>query len=192
MYNFNTTGTSKDFIESIAREIEEAAKSFWSNMTKEEKEIIKHLPQIAQRITFFNYYPSGANYKYYREALREWLLFGKVCREYNLPDWDKKLNLIEEGAAERVEELFTGELLAKSDFDSVYWYHNLIRDINGMREKLLAETPILTNDKIDIYDRRRLMKLALEADKYYMSREKEFSRMVNKVISTLITRYLYQ
>lgn len=188
MYNFNTTGTSKDFIESIAREIEEAAKSFWNNMTNEEKEVIKHLPSIAQRITFFNFYPSGANYKYYREALREWLLFGKVCREYNLPDWNKKLNLIEEGATERVDEL----LLAEEDVGSRYYYCRVIMDINGMREKLLAENPILTNDKIDIYDRRRLMKLALEADKWYVSREKEFNRMVNKVISTLITRYLYQ
>lgn len=187
LHNLNTTGTSKDFLESIAREIEESTKRFWNNMTKEEREVIKHLPPIAQRTTFFNYYPSGANYKYYREALREWLLFGKVCKEWNLPDWDKKLNLIEEGAAERVEGL-----LAEDDLGHRCGYRNLIRDINGMREKLLAENPILTNDKIDIYDRRRMMKLALESDKWYMSREKDFTRMINKVIATLITRYLYQ
>ena len=157
------------------------------DMTKEEREVIKHLPPIAQRTTFFNYYPSGANYKYYREALREWLLFGKLCKEWDLPDWNKKLNLIEEGAPERVEEL-----IGIDDFGNSYWYRNLIKDINGMREKLLAENPILTNEKIDIYDRRRLMKLALESDKWYVSREKDFTRMVNKVISTLITRYLYQ
>ena len=183
----NVTGTSKDFIASIAREIEESTKSFWNDMTEKEREVIKSLPRIAQRVTFFNSFTLGSNYKYYREALREWLLFGKLCKEYNLPDWDKKLNLIEEGAPERVEGL-----LAEDDFGNRYWYRNLMRDINGMREKLLAENPILTNDKIDIYDRRRLMKLALEADKWYMSREKDFTRMVNKVISTLITRYLYQ
>lgn len=187
MHNLNTTGTSKDFLESIAHEIEEAAKSFWSDMTEKEKEVIKSLPRIAQRVTFFNSFTLGSNYKRYREALREWLLFGKVCKEWNLPDWNKKLNLIEEGAAERVEGL-----LADGEFGSRYWYRNLIVDINGMREKLLAENPILTNDKIDIYDRRRMMKLALEADKWYVEREKDFTRMVNKVISTLITRYLYQ
>lgn len=187
MYNLNTTGTSKDFLESIAREIEESTKSFWNDMTEKEREVIKSLPRIAQRVTFFNSFTLGSNYKYYREALREWLLFGKLCKEWNLPDWNKKLNLIEEGAAKRVEGL-----LAEDDFGGRYWYCNLIEDINGMREKLLAENPILTDDKIDIYDRRRMMKLALEADKWYMSREKDFTRMINKVISTLITRYLYQ
>lgn len=182
-----TTGTSKDFLESVAREIEYSTKSFWNDMTEEERKVIKSLPRIAQRVTFFNSFTLGSNYKYYREALREWLLFGTLCKEWNLPDWNKKLNLIEEGAAERVESL-----IAEEDFGNSYWYRNLIRDINGMREKLLAENPILTNDKIDIYDRRRMMKLALESDKWYMSREKDFTRMVNKVISTLITRYLYQ
>lgn len=183
----NTTGTSKDFLESVAREIEYSTKSFWNDMTEEERKVIKDLPPIAQRITFFNSYYLGCNYKYYREALREWLLFGKVCKEWRLPDWNKKLNLIEEGAQERAEGLF-----AVADFGNRYWYRNIIADINGMREKLLAENPILTNDKIDIYDRRRMMKLALESDKWYMSREKDFTRMVNKVISTLITKYLYQ
>ena len=67
-----------------------------------------------------------------------------------------------------------------------------MKDINDAREKLLSENPILTNDKIDIYDRRQMMNLALKADKWYMEREKNFTRMINKVISTLITRYLYQ
>lgn len=183
----NTTGTSEDFILSIAAEIKEATKRFWGGMTEEERRVMKDLPRIAQRITFFNSCPVCSDYKYYREALREWLLFGKVCKEWNLPDWDKKLNLIEEGAAERVKKL-----LEKGDFGNGYWYRNLIMDINSMREKLLAENPILTNDKIDIYDRRRMMNLALKADKWYMSHEKEFTRMVNKVISTLITKYLYQ
>lgn len=187
MHTLNTTGTSKDFLESVAREIEKATKSFWSDMTEKEREVIKSLPRIAQRVTFFNSFTLGSNYEYYREALREWLLFGKVCKEWRLPDWNKKLNLIEEGAPKRVEEL-----LAEGDFGNSYWYRNLIEDINGMREKLLAENPILTNDKIDIYDRRRMMKLALETDKWYVEREKYFTRMVNKVISTLITRYLYQ
>ena len=187
MHTLNTTGTSKDFIRSIAMEIEASTKSFWNNMAKEEREVIKNLPPIAQRITFFNSYYLGCNYKYYREALRKWILFGKLCKEWNLPDWNKKLNLIEEGAAERVEGL-----LEEGDCGNKYWYRNLIMDINEMREKLLAENPILTNDKIDIDDRRRMMNLALESDKWYMSREKDFTRMVNKVISTLITRYLYQ
>ena len=183
----NTTGTSKDFLESVAREIEEATKSFWNDMTKEEREVIKSLPRIAQRVTFFNSFTFGSNYKYYREALREWLLFGNVCREWCLPDWRKKLNLIEEGAPERV-----AGLLAEDDFGNRYWYRNLMKDINDAREKLLSENPILTNDKIDIYDRRQMMNLALKADKWYMEREKNFTRMINKVISTLITRYLYQ
>lgn len=182
-----TTGTSKDFLESVAREIEYSTKSFWNDMTEEERKVIKSLPRIAQRVTFFNSFTLGSNYKYYREALREWLLFGTLCKEWNLPDWNKKLNLIEEGAAERVESL-----IAEEDFGNSHWYRNLIKDINGMREKLLAENPILTNDKIDIYDRRKMMNLALKANKYYMSCEKEFTRMVNKVISTLITKYLYQ
>lgn len=187
MHILNTTGTSKDFLESIACEIEESTKRFWDNMTEEERKVIKSLPPMAQRITFFNSYPVRGDYKYYREALREWLLFGKVCKEWDLPDWNKKLNLIEEGAAERVEGL-----IAEDDFGHRYWYRNLIRDINGMREKLLAENPILTNNKIDIYDRRRMMNLALKADNWYVEREKAFTRMINKVISTLITRYLYQ
>lgn len=188
LHNFNTTGTSKDFLESIAREIEESTKSFWDDMTEEEREVIKKLPPIAQRITFFNSYNIGSNYKYYREALREWLLFGKVCCEWCLPDWGKKLNLIEEGASKRVKGLFAED----DDFSNRYWYRNLINDINKTREKLLSENPILTNDKIDIYDRRRMMKLALESDKWYMEREKDFTKMVNKVISTIISRYLYQ
>lgn len=187
MGNLNTTGTSKEFLESIAREIEESTKSFWSDMTEKEREVIKSLPRIAQRVTFFNSFTLGSNYKYYREALREWLLFGKLCKERDLPDWNKKLNLIEEGAPERVEGL-----LANSEYGSVYYYRNLINSINGMREKLLSENPILANENIDIYDRRRMMNLALKSDKRYMWEEKDFTKMINKVISTLITRYLYQ
>lgn len=183
-----TTGTSKDFLESVAREIEYSTKSFWNDMTEEERKVIKSLPRIAQRVTFFNSFTLGSNYKYYREALREWLLFGTLCKEWNLPDWNKKLNLIEEGASERL----AGLLKETTDYYNIYWYRNLIADISGMREKLLAENPILTNDKIDISDRRRMMNLALKADKWYVEREKYFTEMVNKVISTLITRYLYQ
>lgn len=187
MHNFNTTGTSKDFILSIAAEIEEAVKNFWGTMTEEERKVVKELPSIAQRITFFNSDLIGANYKYYREALREWLLFGKLCKEWNLSDWNKKLNLIEEGATERVEGLF-----ADGDFGNKYWYSALVKGINDAREKLLSENPILMNENIDIYDRRRMMNLALNTDKWYMEQEKSFTRMINKVISTLITRYLYQ
>ena len=183
----NTTGTSKDFILSVATEIEEATKSFWNDMTANEKEVVKSLPRIAQRVTFFDSFTLGSNYKYYREALREWILFGKVCKEWDLPDWNKKVNLIEEGAAERV-----AEVLAENEAGSIYYYCNLMKSINGMREKLLAENPVLTNDKIDIYDRRRMMNLALNADKWYVEREKDFTRMINKVISSLITKYLYQ
>lgn len=182
-----TTGTSKDFLESVAREIEEATKSFWNDMTEKEREVIKSLPRIAQRVTFFNSFTLGSNYKNYREALREWILFGKLCKEWNLPDWNKKLNLIEEGAAERVEGL-----IAEDDYGHRYGYRSLMKDINRMREKLLAENPILTDDRIDIYDRRRMMNLALKADNWYVECEKDFTRMINKVISTLITRYLYQ
>lgn len=183
----NTTGTSKDFILSIATEIEEAVKRFWGGMTEEEREVIKSLPRIAQRVTFFDSFTLGSNYKYYREALREWLLFGKLCKEWNLSDWNKKLNLIEDGAVERVEGL-----LAEDDFGTRYWYRSVINGINDAREKLLTENPILMNENIDIYDRRRLMKLALNADKWYVEQEKSFTRMVNKVISNLITKYLYQ
>lgn len=187
LHNLNTTGTAKDFLESVACEIEEATKRFWNSMEEEERKVIKGLPLIAQRVTFFNSHFIGSNYKYYREALREWLLFGKVCGEWCLPDWDKKLNLIEEGADERVEEL-----LAAGDFGNKYWYSNVIKNINKMREKLLAENPVLTNDKINIYVRRQMMNLALKADKWYVEREKDFTRMINNVISTLITKYLYQ
>lgn len=188
MSTLNTTGTSKDFLESVAREIEEATKSFWNDMTKEEREVIKSLPRIAQRVTFFDSFTLGSNYKYYREALREWLLFGKLCKEWNLSEWNKKLNLIEEGAVERVEGLFA----ADTEFGYMCWCRNLMKDINDTREKLLAENPILMNENIDIYDRRRMMNLALKADKWYVECEKDFTRMINKVISTLITRYLYQ
>lgn len=183
----NTTGTSKDFLLSIIAEIEESTKSFWNNMTEEERKVIKELPPIAQRVIFFNSGYLGSNYKYYRRALREWILFGKVCREYGLLDWNKKLNLIEEGAPERAEGL-----LAENDVGNRYWYRSRIEAINEMREKLLAENPILTNENIDIHDRRRMMNLALKADKWYMECEKDFTRMINKVISILITRYLYQ
>ena len=183
----NVTGTSKDFLDSIAREIEESTKSFWSGMTEEEREVVKSLPPIAQRVTFFNSFTLGSNYKYYREALREWLLFGKLCKEHRLPDWNKKLNLINEGAAERV-----AEVLAENEAGSIYYYCNLMKNINEMREKLLAENPVLTNEKIDIYDRRKMMNIALKADKWYVEYEKDFTRMINKVVSSLITKYLYQ
>lgn len=187
MHNFNTTGTSKDFILSIAAEIEESTKRFWETMTKEERKVIKELPSIAQRVVFFNSHLIGANYKYYRKALREWLLFGKVCKEWELPDWNKKLNLIEEGAPERAEGLF-----AKENFLNGRWIRSLVEAINKTREELLAENPILLNENIDIYDRRRMMNLALKANKWYVECEKDFTRMINQVISTLITRYLYQ
>lgn len=184
----NTTGTSKDFILSVATEIEEATKSFWNDMTENEKEVVKSLPRIAQRVTFFDSFTLGSNYKYYREALREWLLFGKLCKEWNLSDWNKKLNLIEEGAVERVEGLFAED----SELGYMYWCRDLMKDINDTREKLLAENPILMNENIDICDRRRMMNLALNTDKWYMEHEKIFTRMINKVISSLITKYLYQ
>lgn len=188
--NFVVNGTALDLLTSIAQNIKGDVENF---LTKKEEngslESFRDLTPFAQRIEFF---ADSTDYKIYREALRQWILYGQFARwgEWNLPGWGSKLDPIENNAAKRagqVRDLRYAYAFAERD-----WEEPAVKNLMEMRRVLLEQNPILSDPNIDVGDRRRLMNLALRGNKTYQYYQTLFDNMVKKAISILITRILLE
>ena len=186
--NFVVNGTAMDLLTSIAQNIKNDVEHFLTEKKENGSlESFKNLTPFAQRIEFFEV---STNYKVYREALRQWILYGQISRwgDWNLPDWETNLNLIEANAAKRAGQVY--DLRWERAFRGGEWEESSVKSLMEMRRVLLEQNPILSDPNIDIADRRHLMNLALRGSKQYQHYQKNFDNMVKKAISSLITQIL--
>lgn len=186
--NFVVDGTAMDLLTSIAQNIKNDVERFLAEKKADGSlESFKNLTPFAQRIEFFE---CSTDYKVYREALRQWILYGQISYwgDWNLPDYNKTLNLIEDDAAKRAGQVY--DLRNGRVFRHAGWEESNVKSLMEIRHVLLEQNPILSDPNIDIADRRYLMNLALRGNKQYQYYQKQFDYMVKKVISSLITLLL--
>lgn len=183
-------GTALDLLTSIAQNIKNDVENFLTKKVENGSlESFRDLTPFAQRIEFFE---DSTDYKIYREALRQWILYGQFARwgEWNLPGWGSKLDPIETNAAKRagqVRDLGYTHAFAERD-----WEEPAVKNLMEMRRVLLEQNPILSDPKIDIPNRRRLMNLALRGNKTYQYYQEQFDRIIKRTISSLITQILLE
>lgn len=184
--NFVVNGTAMDLLTSIAQNIKNDVERFLAEKEANSSlESFKSLTPFAQRIEFFE---RSTDYKVYREALRQWILYGQISRwggDYGLPNYNETLNLIETDAAKRAAQVY--DLRWERVFGRTDWEESNVKNLMEMRRTLLEENPILSDSNIDIGARRTLMNMALRGNKVYQNYQKQFDYMVKKVISSLIT-----
>lgn len=186
--NFVVNGTAMDLLTSIAQNIKSEVEHFLTEKKADGSlESFKNLTPFAQRIEFFE---RSTDYKVYREALRQWILYGQISRwgEWGLPHYSETLNLIEADAAKRAGQVY--DLRWERVFGRADWEESNVKNLMEMRRVLLEQNPILSDSNIDISDRRRLMNLALRGNRVYQQYQKNFDYMVKKAISSLITQIL--
>ena len=184
--NFVVNGTAMDLLTSIAQNIKSDVERFLAEKKENGSlESFKNLTPFAQRIEFFE---ESTDYKVYRNALRQWILYGQISRwggDYGLPHYNETLNLIEADAAKRAAQVY--DLRWERAFWGGAWEESNVKNLMEMRNALLEQNPILSDPNIDITDRRHLMNLALRGNKVYQHYQKEFDYMIKKAISSLIT-----
>lgn len=183
--NLVVNGTAMDLLTSIAQNIKSEVESFLAEKKANGSlESFKNLTPFAQRIEFFEV---STNYKVYRDALRQWILYGQISKwgEWGLPHYSETLNLIEADAAKRAGRVY--DLRWERVFRGREWEESNVKNLMEMRSTLLEQNPILSDPNIDITDRRHLMNLALRGNKVYQQYQKNFDYMVKKAISSLIT-----
>lgn len=183
--NFVVNGTAMDLLTSIAQNIKNDVERFFiEKKANGSLESFKSLTPFAQRIEFFE---RSTDYKVYREALRQWILYGQISRwgEWGLPNYSETLNLIEADAAKRAGQVY--DLRWERVFGRTDWEESNVKNLMEMRRTLLEENPILSDSNIDIGARRTLMNMALRGNKVYQNYQKQFDYMVKKAISSLIT-----
>lgn len=186
--NFVVNGTAMDLLVSIAQNIKSDVEDFLAEKKADGSlESFKNLTSFAQRIEFFK---ESTDYKVYREALRQWILYGQISSwgEWGLPHYNETLNLIEADAAKRAGQVY--DLRWERAFRGMDWEESNVKKLMEMRRVLLEENPILSDPNIDIHARRALMNLALRGNKQYQHYQKQFDYMVKKAVSSLITLIL--
>lgn len=186
--NFVVNGTAMDLLVSIAQNIKSDVEDFLAEKKANGSlESFKNLTPFAQRIEFFK---ESTDYKVYREALRQWILYGQISSwgEWGLPHYNETLNLIEADAAKRAGQVY--DLRWERAFLHTDWEESNVKKLMEMRRVLLEENPILSDPNIDIHARRTLMNMALRGNKAYQHYQKNFDYMVKKAVSSLITQIL--
>lgn len=186
--NLVVNGTAMDLLTSIAQNIKSEVEDFLTEKKANGSlESFRNLTPFAQRIEFFE---DSTDYKVYRDALRQWILYGQISRwgEWGLPNYSETLNLIDADAAKRAGQVY--DLRWERVFRGGDWEESSVKNLMEMRRALLEENPILSDPNIDITDRRYLMNLALRGNKVYQHYQKQFDYMVKKAISSLITQIL--
>ena len=186
--NFVVNGTAMDLLTSIAQNIKSEVELFLTEKKANGSlESFKSLTPFAQRIEFFE---ESTDYKVYRNALRQWILYGEISEwgDWALPHYRETLNLIEADAAKRAGQVYN--LRWERVFRHADWEETNVRNLMEMRRTLLEQNPILSDQNIDIDARRHLMNLALRGNKVYQHYQKQFDYMVKKAISSLISQIL--
>ena len=183
-------GTAEDFLTSVAQHIKGEVSSFFGELRKEGKyEMFKTLPPFAQRVTFFKEIGYGSRpYIKYREAIRNWILYGNW---HEIPDneWWHSLCIIKEDAGSRADEIHKFE----SKHESSYWrYHDTfgLDEMEQMRKALIEGNPILMDNNIPLGMRKDLFNAALKGSEEYKKYQKYFDSFVKKVVSSMISNYL--
>lgn len=187
--NFVIDETAMELLTSIAKNIKTDVEKFF-RLLKERGDYdrFRNLTPFAQRIEFFS---ESTDYKVYRNALRQWILYGEVSswgRDYWLSHYYETVDLIEANAAKRagqVCDLSCGHVSGSMD-----WEESNVKNLMEIRRILLEQNPILSDTNINIVDRHRLMDFALRGNKVYQNYQKQFDNMVKKAVSSLITLIL--
>lgn len=190
MMNLVLNGSAEDFLTSIAKNIKAEVDSFFGELRKEGKyEMFKTLPPFAQRVTFFKEIGYGSRpYIKYREAIRNWILYGN-WQEIPDNEWWHSLCVIKEDAGSRADEIHKFE----SKHESSYWrYHDTfgLDEMEQMRKALIEGNPILMDNNIPLGMRKNLFNAALKGSEEYKKCQKYFDAFVNKVVSSMISNYL--
>lgn len=192
MVNLVLNGSAEDFLTSIAKNIKAEVESFFGELRKEGKyEMFKTLPPFAQRVTFFQEVGYGSRpYMKYREAIRDWILYGNW---HEIPDeeWWHSLCAIKENAGSRADEIKKFE----SRYESSYWrYYDTfgLNEMEKMRKTLVESNPILMDNNIPLGMRKDLFNAALKSSEEYKKYQKYFDTFVKKVVSSMISNYLLE
>lgn len=190
MVNLVLNGSAEDFLTSIAKNIKAEVEFFFDELRKEGKyEMFKTLPSFAQRVTFFKEVGYGSRpYIKYREAIRNWILYGN-WQEIPDNEWWHSLCVIKEDAGSRADEIHKFE----SKHESSYWrYHDTfgLDEMEQMRKALIEGNPILMDNNIPLGMRKNLFNAALKGSEEYKKCQKYFDAFVNKVVSSMISNYL--
>lgn len=182
---FVVDGTAMDLLTSIAQNIKNDVERFFTEKkTNDSLDSFKKLTPFAQRIEFFE---NSTDYKVYRNALRQWILYGEIsrCGDWGLPHYHETLNLIEADAAKRAGQVY--DLKWNRVFRCEGWEEANVKTLIEMRRAILEANPILSDPNIDINLRRNLVETALCGNKKYQRCQEELNHMVKKAISSLIT-----
>lgn len=186
---FVLNGSAEDFLISVAKNIKSEVESFFADLRKDGKyEAFKELPPFAQRVTFFHEF--GNPYKTYRDEIRSWILFGD-WHEIPNEEWWHSLTTIKEDAGSRADEI--AKFQSKHEYS--YWrYHDScgLDFMNQMRKSLIESNPILADKNIPLPMRRDLFNAALKGNEEYKKCQKCFNDFVKKVVSSMISNYLYE
>lgn len=192
MVNLVLNGSAEDFLTSIAKNIKAEVDSFFAELRKEGKyEMFKTLPPFAQRVTFFQEVGYGSRpYMKYREAIRNWILYGN-WQEISNEEWWHSLCVIKEDAGSRADEIAKFE----SKHESSYWrYRDAfgLDEMEQMRKTLVESNPILMDNNIPLGMRKDLFNAALKSSEEYKRYQKYFDTFVKKVVSSMISNYLLE
>ena len=192
MMNLVLNGSAEDFLTSIAKNIKTEVESFFGELRKEGKyEVFKTLPPFAQRVTFFEEIGYGSRpYMRYRDAIRNWILYGN-WQEIPDKEWWHSLCVIKEDAGARADEIAKFE----SKYESSYWhYHDTfgLDAMEKMRKTLVESNPILMDSNIPLGKRKDLFNAALKNNEEYKKYQKYFDSFVKKVVSSMISNYLLE
>lgn len=189
--NLVLNGTAEDFLTSIAKNIKAEVDFFFGELRKEGKyETFKTLPPFAQRVTFFQEVGYGSRpYKKYRDAIKEWILYGENGFSYQ--EYWTSLNFVKEDAGVRADEIHKFE----SKYESSYWRYMDSFGLDAMyqmRKNLIESNPILLDQNIRMEMRRDIFNAALKGNADYQKCQKHFNLFVNKVVSSMISNYLLE
>lgn len=185
-------GTAEDFLTSVAQHIKGEVSSFFGELRKEGKyETFKTLPPFAQRVTFFHEVGYGSRpYMKYREAIRNWILYGN-WQKISDDEWLHSLCVIKENAGVRADEIRKFESKHESSYRR-YWDTFGLDEMEQMRKGLIEGNPILRDQNIPLGLRKDLFNAALKGSEEYKKYQKNFDTFVKKVVSSMISNYLLE
>ena len=185
-------GSAEDFLTSIAKNIKREVDSFFDKLRRDGKyTMFKELPPFAQRVTFFQEVGYGNRpYMKYREAIRDWILYGNWQEIPNEERW-YSLHVIKEDAGSRADEI---KKFARQSEPSYWYYRDTfgLDEMEQMRKALIEENPILMDANISLYLRKDMFNAALKGSKTYQTYQKQFDNFVKKVVSSMISNYLLE
>ena len=184
--NLVLNGTAEELLGSIAKDIKNRVNNYFEELHRDGKyEMFKELPRFAQRVTFFSETGwHGTTYRRYREAIKNWILFGDAAPRYNQKP---SMDAIPESVRERASEVYAAGRSHKYRGD---WSLSELDEMSKMRKNLIENNPILLDSNISECLRQTIFNSALKNNKEYQAYQKSFNRFVNKVVSIMISKYL--